>query len=1146
MSACAGAPTSPLDTPAETATLATFTVREHIDHRFQDELLHFDFDVPEPRGEVWLSGPGGAPVLAQLEGLTHAGGRLRGRVWTVASLEPHGRIDLALRAGHGRPPEVSPGAWIAHEAGTLVLGNDRLAVAIPELDALAAPTDLRALPPPVRSVRAAGGAWLGGAAWVKDGAPLLVEKVATEIVEAGPVRVTVRQRLSFVGGQSYVAVISLAARQDAALVTEDADVRAPGAALRIAMGPGIDADHAFWQTQWTAPEGHHPYELIDTRPTFDREQVVSHLRPWSFWWLSDISQWAGFYRGAAEPFAGVLLLRPSRWRPGDWGGFDRTEIPVTARKGGGLDLTLVLDAHRSGDDDGALHREWALAAGTVAEHVTRDAAHTRMRALLIKHSEFPLDELKELAFDFTPAPREHPSLLFTRADLERVRRQAKTDPTTKAVVDRAVAYIINCGYIDQSLAAGPAAAYDRYVNNYLVEALPAAYLGSDDPRWGRFLAAVIEGFTHRIVKLFVEDPERPSLGAYGPWRTADVTNLALALDLMTGTPYLSPEKEAEARSALVLGAHILQHPDFWNAARGLASANPNMHAAIRLPLGLLAVVLAGYPDAARWRREAEAYLEGILDQWISPGGAFVENPYYQLASMDSIMMLAAALRGAGYHDYFTDPRLRSTLEYLGFVLTAPDRRFTFTLPAGPPAPVAPMILPPIGDSTAGVRSLYNGWMAATSGDDPAYRARQQFYWRAQASSMAGAGRAAGYGLALTDAEAPAAAPEETSAGFPGFGSVMRSSWTDPLQSYVAHRTGPTSAHYHEDQGSFVYYAKGAPLCLDWSYYTSGGRRADPGSHNEVTVAVGTTADMYAPHGELIGVRSLPGFFSVSHGTSSADGGEDDRHLFLVMSADPRGANYLVLRDHTVERRAQTHRFFENLWVLSGEPTIHGQEVHLPGQLGVDLEVSILSPHAPRVAKDHWAWAGEVGGLGQFSEDQWGLHVTRAGSAEDFLTVLYPRASGERAPRVSALAGSAGARVAHSEGVDVLVLSPDQPAWVRDGGAELHGEMALARRYDRGGLRLVVMARGAGAWTTSAALGEWGLESDGQVALEITGGLVTGLSRGEPHSAVITLPPRFGAATTLVDGTPIAAVREGRTLTLALPAGAHALSIRRVQ
>jgi hypothetical protein len=1136
--ACSDAPPRVPAPAAPAAPLATFTVREHLGHRWEDELLHFDFDVAGA-GEPWLSGPGGEPVLSQIEGLRASGGRLQGRVWTVASLAPRGTLDLALHAGAAGAPST-PGAWIAREGGELVLANERVAVALPEMPGEArGPFDLAALPPPVRAVRAGKGPWLGGAAWVREGPPLAVIRASTEVVEAGPVRVTVRQRLSFADGRAYTALVSLAARQDVALITEDADVRAPGASLRLSMQPGLGADHVFYRVGANAPKAvEGGWGMLDTAAPSDREEVLCHLRPWTFWWHPNVGQWAGFHAGGGTaPLVGVVALRPSRWRPSGWDGFDRTAIPVTARladskgsKGGGVDLTFVLDARRAGhDDDPPLHREWALTAGTAAEHVTTDSYHVALRRLLVKHSEWPLDEVKDVVFDFPRPAREHPSLLFTRADIERVRRQAKTDPHVREVIEHAVTYLFSGGDFDATLRDCPAMCFERFMAHAFQDALPTAYVGSDDPRFGRFLGGVVDGLARKIVSLFLEAPERPSLGALGPWYTAYITELALFLDLVAGTPYLTPEKEAEARSVLVLGARALAHPDYWNGPLGMASANPNMSIAIYVPRGLLGLALAGHPEAGAWLASGEEALESDVAAGISPGGAWVENPYYQLASLDTMMLLAQGLKQAGRRDYFADPRLRADLDYFGFILTAPDRRFP--VPKGEP-PTA--IIPEIGDTFAGIRSPYNGWMAAaTARTDPAYSARQQFFWQLQSRTLEYAGRAAPAILVLTDPSLPAAPPEETSAAFPGFGSVMRSSWTDPRQSYVAHRTGPNVHHYHADQGSFVYYAKGAPLCLDWGNYYTPQSRGEPAYHNMVTFSKADRME-----GALVAVRALPGFVSWSHGTTSLSNPEKtDRHILLVQAPDPMGANYLVIRDRTVDGQAP-QTFTANFWVLADRPEVKGASVHFPGRMGVDLDLSVLSPRSPSFAEDHWAWKQVIHGWGEFSEDQWGVHVTKLGSAEDFFTVLYPRAGAEPAAGVTALEGGVGARVVHGEGTDVVLCSPGRPATVRDGDVELEGEVAMARRARSGVLRLALLARG------SASVGGWGLAGDGPIAIEIAGGAVTGLSRGEAHGAVITLPRGFGAAVVLLDGKPIPAARDGQRVRVELPAGAHALAVRR--
>ena len=148
-------------------------------------------------------------------------------------------------------------------------------------------------------------------------------------------------------------------------------------------------------------------------------------------------------------------------------------------------------------------------------------------------------------------------------------------------------------------------------------------------------------------------------------------------------------------------------------------------------------------------------------------------------------------------------------------------------------------------------------------------------------------------------------------------------------------------------------------------------------------------------------------------------------MLLIKSADPLGANYVVLRDTTVDGQPN-QQFFYNLWCLSKDPSIAGNTAHFPGQFGVDLDLHVLSPAAPQFEKDQWKWEQYIGPWANFTEEQYGVRVMKQGSAEDFFTVLYPRAAGQTAAQVTALAQGAAARVVHMEGTDVVLLSPGKP------------------------------------------------------------------------------------------------------------------------
>lgn len=1111
LSACADAP-APVAPPPPIAMSARISLREPLGHRWADEIIHADVDLPEGPGPVVAVDARGAIAPAEIEITAREGGRVHGRAWTVITLDPDAAATLELRPGDSR---AAPGAVsVRDEAGAIVLANDRAEIAVPRWSAT---PDVRALPPPIRAIRRPPGAWVGEAAWTSE-SPAGVREAVTTVIARGPVRAAVEQRLRFADGTSYRALITLGARQEAARVVEDVDAAAPRAAYRLSL-----AGSTLWHNQWGAAPGAPSWGLVETGPARDRDEPVCNLRPWSFWWQPRLSEWAGFRAG--DTLVGVIAIHPSRWTPAGWAGFDHTEIPVVARPSGRADLTFTLAASR----DRPLHREWILSVAPAPREDTPAARARVLRAQLIKHGEFPLDEVQGWGFDAPIAARPHPSLIFDRAAVDRARLRAQTDPILAERVRAAVAYLQRCSDLEPALQkGGPPALYRAYAHHYLYETLPEAYLGTGDPRYGRLLAAAVEGLARRVVDLFLEAPERPALGAYGPWFTEDITRLVLNWDLVADL--LPPDREAAVRRAMILGAHVLAHPDYWNPPVGLASANPNMTSSILLPRGLLGVALAGHPAAARLRREGEEELSREIEHWISPGGAWVENPGYQSASLDGIFLLGAALRRSGGPDMLADPRLRDTMDYYGSLLTAPDRRFA------PKSAPPPMVLPSIGDMFSGWTTPFNGWMAAASAaQDPAFAARQQFYWRAQASMYGNAGRAKGFIAALTDPDLPASPPAETGRKFPGFGAVLRSSWTDPRQSYVAHRTGPNMEHYHGGEtGSFVYYAKGAPLCLDWGNLYVPHTRGEPWYHNAVSFEDRAPA-RFGVSGEILDARSLTGFAAASLGRTRGTGGQvSDRSLLLVEDPDPLGPNYLIIRDHT-SGGPPGQRFFWNLWCLAGPPEIHDSIAHFPGSMGVDLDAFILSPRAPTFSTDAWSWKQHIATWGDFSEAQHAIRVPKEGSSEDFFTVLYPRRGGERAPRVRSLAGGAAAWIDHAGGADVALLAPGEGASAREAGAVIEGEIALARRA-RGAIRLVVLAR------AGVSLGGWSLSSSGPAALEIRGAAVSGAASGDAHDVQITLPPGRAAAVVRVDGSITEARRADRTFTVSFPAGVHRFTI----
>ena len=125
--------------------LARFLLREPIDHRWRDEIVHFDVDLPASERAVHVVDAWGTVAPTELERLEG-----RARVSTVVTLEPGATLTLEVRAG------VAPavGAVVIRRVpGGIVLANDRVELQVPVWPGASRATDLRQVPPPVGAVR---------------------------------------------------------------------------------------------------------------------------------------------------------------------------------------------------------------------------------------------------------------------------------------------------------------------------------------------------------------------------------------------------------------------------------------------------------------------------------------------------------------------------------------------------------------------------------------------------------------------------------------------------------------------------------------------------------------------------------------------------------------------------------------------------------------------------------------------------------------------------------------------------------------------------------------------------------------------------------------------------------------------------------
>jgi len=256
----------------------------------------------------------------------------------------------------------------------------------------------------------------------------------------------------------------------------------------------------------------------------------------------------------------------------------------------------------------------------------------------------------------------------------------------------------------------------------------------------------------------------------------------------------------------------------------------------------------------------------------------------------------SALRGIkNVHgrDHFTDPRFKEMMDHYGMLLTPPDKRFLTEIRKESYQRTS-MVLPSIGDGFSGIITPYNGWMAAaTAKTDPEYSARQQWWWEQQDFTFNSAGCPQGMLLPITDMTLPARQPTQLSGAFPGFGTVMRNSWTDPNVTYLTHRAGYYFAHYHNDFNSIVLYSKGAMV-----------GRHPVGGHGIHRRSLGGSAQRDVVHQK----RAEGGMHRGHRSSNGRPTAVNDDHGDAYRGSVRRSRNYLADDAHPAQRGA--HRAHE--------------------------------------------------------------------------------------------------------------------------------------------------------------------------------------------------------------------------------------------
>jgi len=838
---------------------------------------------------------------------------------------------------------------------------------------------------PIAAIRLRSGRWVGGGELTS---PLAPNKCTVTVVASGPVFADALVSYEFPQFCFWRLKFRMVADEPVVLVDEEFTLP-EGSSYALQLGKGWSPDQMF-----------HRGMVHDskTTPLGGAGEQLFLLEAWAPWWGEmPRGNWTSFSSGDD-------LLAIGCREPGVWVEPGRTEWDASA--------VITKPNVTANFQLRGFARKWMLAALSKAESVTdQDSFAPLPQQYLMRYGDVSLDTIKDYVLRWgvqTP----HPRLLVTAAELDRFRRSFKVDEETLVRLREAK---INPWQMDEAVA-------------YL--------LATNDAELARRFVEAAEEALQRAVDRFVLEDQLRTHGTAPHHRTSGVMWSAILADLVLGSPALAAEEKDRIRAQLAYLGYTLASPGFISPERGY-SANPNMTTTARGMLGLVACAIPSHPAARDWARLAVGEIEHELEEWCDAEGGWLEAPHYMTVSMDAIVSLSLALRETGFSDtaWQFHPKLKKTAEWLAKISTPPDPRLD-----------GDRRMPEIGNTYLGERTCLAGWMARIWREkDPQFAANMQWMWKAHgAPRTLGIGGAypgtQGHGFLMFDEAIPAAPPRWSSQLFPDTGAVLRAHFPGEQETYLHYIQGKMHQHYDYDEGSFILWGKGQPLCEDFGYYG----RAPAADHSRVDDGF---VEQLGNEGRIR--EFAAGAVDYLRGERAGW----NRQILFAKDDDPVGPNFFFLRDSVLSGRP----FDWRIWLATAEPPpVTGNPVRVKGRFGADLAVFFADPPQPNLSTQRITRRSGASGFDTQESTQDCLQL-KLPSDQPVAAILYPLTKDQPTPQFVSLAGGRVVKITSPFGTDYVMLAIESFRFQGE-GIDFEGKAGAVQIRPQG-VRLSLPCRG---------------------------------------------------------------------------------------
>jgi len=1152
---------------------AAVSISEHIGHEWRAQLLHWP--VPDAARQWALVDERGRPVACQRYDqaplvktpLNGAG------LYALVDLPAGASVNWRMQPG---APTGAPRVRVRREAEGIVLAGDRIEV---RLAAETSRPDPAAVPGPVQALRLPGGKWFGKGRFAEAGK---VQAIRGKVLAEGPLFAEAEVQYvwdkadrfrPWTEAKRYTCRVRVVAGQPVAHVTESFNLGdRPAIELALTGLPTPDK----WNGQYVKA-GDHTVEIH----TMDVPQAAGRVARIPFWtFYSDrrtrYSAWfAGWSSKGDVPVVGIFPAFPQVRRKRDINEKKRTawmrlEPLTVARDASG---TIVFRHAVRYDGTAA----YGLYVATKKDYLSQKPSG--IAAAKRNYGETPLQRVKDWVLDW-PDKTTYPRLFITPKVRARLKARMLATPALAKLASTRPAKInfledLTCYY----LASGD----EKAVKDLL-------YRGGriTNPRVIQQGPGLLRQLRMRVRHMF----EGPGLAQPGinnmMWIADHLLYRLITADAVLGSPAVSDDERREIRRLFAILAYQMARPEMVpDYGSGYQIGMPNFIAPYYGTLGLIGGLLSNHPHAKRWVDRCEKELLRNVRNQVKPDGAWFESYYYQERTMRGLVPAAVGLARAGLDRMLTDPAVLAAFRGQIAQLTPVDPR------------VQKRCYPPIGDGTYYTPKLNLFWAAgALAKTHPELAGQMIWAWKQHGKPTAWIFNARDpFSLILGDPTVPERPVSFGSHVFTGAAAILRSRYNTPTESYLHLRAANFAlSHFQGDQLSLHWYAKGAPLCLDWGYY--GIRRHRPaGMHNRTVVA--GLRDTSTKILKTVFAARADYVHTADHARTRV------RRLLYVRGDRPDEPEYVFMRDSVsgkatwnlwtaasgirmklkdidLGKEPATPADFEALRakVLAAESSRfdkslaelrlpfllkpHGatlpafavpvleRQVDYRGPFGVDLTVHWLTDvDTVEMGADQWG-IGYGGPKNWFKvgrgEHQKLLRLHRK-TAGDFLTVLYPRLRGKEPDATVEPWGPNGVKISRADGIAQRAWI-SAPKWWQDKSAtpmvafirdqvRARAEALLLCDWPDGRKELLLFEG------TRLSSGRLDIKSDkvGSVGLRVRTGSAAGFSRGPARRLSLSLAQGEGAATVTVGGKAVPVRRDDGAVVFDVPEGACSFQVR---